>query len=194
MAVVTEITVIAATPSPASPGQTVNAKVGVKNLGLAPAGYNYIALTGTFDSTGLSFTPDYQYADAQATVEFNASFTMPSMKTRVTVYSWYWDFSTNTWIADDAKYIDIETSEIAVGWVLVDKVRAQLSHIAGEVVVGWVLVDKVSISLKHSGVPLPPTPEEGKVNWGLVAGIGAGVVGVIAIGAALSKKEGAKKP
>ena len=113
MAIVAEITEIIATPSPASPGQVVNVRAKAKNLGLAPGGYNYIALTGVVDSAALPFTPDYQYADAQAVVEFDASFTMPAKKTRVTVYSWYWDFGINTWVFDDQKYIDIEVAELA---------------------------------------------------------------------------------
>jgi hypothetical protein len=197
MASVAEIIAIEATPSPAPLGQPVTVRVSVKNLGLAPAGYNYIALTGAFDSTELSFIPDYQYADAQATVDFTASFTMPAEKVRVTVYSWYWDFNRNTWASDDQRFTDVEASTFAgwlqvaaaslsvsrvvayAGWLQVAVTNFSIMRAAAPVIAGWVNVAMRSLKVNRPAVPVPR--KETAFPWGWVALGGAGLVALVAL-------------
>lgn len=104
MPVVADIVKITA-PSSAEAGKQVIIDVSVKNLGLAPAGYNDIAITGVFDSTSLSWQFDYLNVAPQETVIFRGWFTMPSKKVTVKAYSWYWDGS--KWVLDDSVSIDI---------------------------------------------------------------------------------------
>ena len=79
-------------PASASAGETVLVDVKVKNLGLAPGGYNYIVINGVleYDSTQLPFESDYRYVAPQETIVFRVSFTMPSRSVKMTVWSWYW--------------------------------------------------------------------------------------------------------
>lgn len=83
-------------PAEAAPGDLVSIRVDVKNL----ASYGiYIAVTGVFDSTTLSFSPGYAGVDPGATYSFTASFTMPANAVTITVYSFYWTGS--EWYQDD---------------------------------------------------------------------------------------------
>jgi hypothetical protein len=91
-------------PGQAAAGGLVNVEVRVKNL----ATYGiYIAVTGVFDSTQITFTPGYSSVNAGATYSFYGSFTMPSKKVTITAYSWYWTGS--EWYQDDkmTKTVDL---------------------------------------------------------------------------------------
>jgi hypothetical protein len=97
-------------PSSANIGDTVIVDVSVKNLGLAPGGYNYAAVTGVFDSSSLSWQFDYLYVAPQETVVFRGWFTMPSKTVTVTVSSWYWDGS--QWVKDEEQSVSIALTEL----------------------------------------------------------------------------------
>ena len=106
MALVAKIVEVAA-PASASAGETVLVDVKVKNLGLAPGGYNYIIITGLleYDSTQIPFESDYRNVAPQETTVFQVSFTMPSRSVKMTVWIWYWDGS--KWVDDDIAYANI---------------------------------------------------------------------------------------
>lgn len=94
------VTVMA--PQSALAGELVNIVVRVKNIG----GYGfYAAVSGIYDTTEFYFSPDYQGIAPGETLYFSGSFTMPSKKVRVTVYSFFWTGS--EWYKDDEDYIDI---------------------------------------------------------------------------------------
>lgn len=99
-------------PSSAQAGQSVSIEARVKNIG----GYSfYIAATGVYNSSGISFSPTSAYVNAGATQSFYGSFTMPSKKVRVKVISWYWTGS--EWYQDDEAYIDIDLAEVFKGTI-----------------------------------------------------------------------------
>ena len=106
MALVAKIVEVVA-PASASAGETVLVDVKVKNLGLAPGGYNYIIITGLleYDSTQIPFESDYRNVAPQETTVFQVSFTMPSRSVKMTVWIWYWDGS--KWVDDDIAYANI---------------------------------------------------------------------------------------
>jgi len=109
MAQIAEIVKVEAPASAAAGGQVI-VDVHVKNLALAPGGYNDIAVSGVYDSTQLPFQFDYLNVAPQETVVFRGWFTMSSKKVRVWVWSWYWDGS--KWVQDDEKYVDISLTEL----------------------------------------------------------------------------------
>lgn len=110
MALVADIVKVEA-PSEAAAGDTVIVDVHVKNLGLVPGGYDYIAVTGIFDSSEPSWQFDYLYAAPQETVVFRGWFTMPSKNVRVQVWSFYWDGS--RWVEDDPAQVDVNLAGAA---------------------------------------------------------------------------------
>jgi len=165
----TEIISLSA-PSAAAAGSQVSVVVKVKNL----ATYGiYIAVTGVFDSTEISFTPDYASVDAGATYSFNGSFTMPSKKVTVTVYSFYWIGT--EWHQDDQKSVSIDIQAVWVtvasttlavdvetevaAWVTV--VTATLSVAVEAEVAVWVTVTTATLAVDVEVV----TPE----GWVIVA-------------------------
>jgi len=89
-------------PSSAPVGETVIVDVSVKNISGVD---RYIAVTGVYDSTSLTWQFDYLLVSPGQTVVMRGWFTMPSKKVRVTVSSWYWDGS--KWVSDDTGYVDI---------------------------------------------------------------------------------------
>ena len=117
MALVADIVKVEA-PSEAAAGDTVIVDVHVKNLGLAPGGYNYIAVTGVVDSVNLSWQFDYLYLAPQETVVFRGWFTMPAKDVTVTVWSWYWDG--NKWqvegTGDDSAVVNIGLTELVAAF------------------------------------------------------------------------------
>ena len=114
MALVADIVEVEAPPAAAA-GGTVIVDVHVKNLGLAPGSYNYIAVTGMDDSVNLSWQFDYLYLAPQETVVFRGWFTMPPGNVTITVRSWYWDGS--KWqvegAGDDSAVVNIALTEMA---------------------------------------------------------------------------------
>ena len=112
MALVAKIVEVVA-PASASAGETVLVDVKVKNLGLAPGGYNYIIITGLleYDSTQIPFESDYRNVAPQETTVFQVSFTMPSKPVKLTVWSWYW--TGTAWAEDDRAEVNIGLAEEA---------------------------------------------------------------------------------
>lgn len=110
MAMVAEIVEVIA-PANANAGDAVLVDVRVKNQGQSPGGYSYIAVTGVYDSTPLSWQFDYLEVAPQETVVFRGWFTMPSQKVKVTLSSWYWNG--NQWVADDSRQFDIDLAGVA---------------------------------------------------------------------------------
>ncbi|GAI95130.1 unnamed protein product, partial [marine sediment metagenome] len=92
--------------SEAAAGDLVTVEVKVKNL---HTGYNYISVTGQFDDTALSFSPEYEYVIPWGECSFTGFFNMPNKDVRVHIWSWYWDGS--QWqivgVGDDYSYADI---------------------------------------------------------------------------------------
>jgi len=111
MALVAQIVKVEA-PSSANIGNTVIVDVSVKNISQSD---QYIAMTGAFDSSSLSWQFDYLLVSPGQTVIMRGWFTMPSKKVRVTVWSWYWDGS--QWQVkdkgDDTASVDIALAELA---------------------------------------------------------------------------------
>ena len=101
MPVAADITKIVA-PSSAPAGETVIVDVSVKNISSTD---KYIAVTGVFDSTNLSWQFDYLLVSPGQTIVMRGWFTMPSKNVRVTAGGWYWDGS--KWVQDDTVYVDI---------------------------------------------------------------------------------------
>ena len=97
----TEIVDIIA-PSAAAFGDLVNVEVRVKNIGDFAF---YIAVTGRYDETVLTFSPDYAAVDVGAIQSFTTSFTMPNKGVRVHAWSFYW--TGEEWYQDDYDYVDI---------------------------------------------------------------------------------------
>ena len=89
-------------PSSSPAGDQVTVDVSVKNISGSD---QYVAVTGAFDSTTISFQFDYLLLSPGQTVIFRGVFTMPSMNVRVTAWSWFWDGS--TWVYDDQMTKDI---------------------------------------------------------------------------------------
>lgn len=89
-------------PSSAPAGETVIVDVSVKNIGTTDY---YIAVTGVYDSTLLSWQFDYLLVSPGQTIIMRGNFTMPSKNVRITVWSWSWDGS--KWVQDDTGYVDI---------------------------------------------------------------------------------------
>jgi len=89
-------------PSSAPAGETVIVDASVKNISSSD---KYLAVTGVYDSTLLTWQFDYLLVSPGQTVVMRGWFTMPSKKVRVTVSSWYWDGS--KWVLDDTVYVDI---------------------------------------------------------------------------------------
>jgi hypothetical protein len=102
-------------PSSAEAYENVLVDVSVKNL---DTNYRYIAVTGTFDSSGITFTFDYLLLEPGQTVIFRGVFTMPSKSVRVSVNSYYWDGS--QWIYEDSAYKDVSL-ELNLAGKIVDK-------------------------------------------------------------------------
>lgn len=101
-------------PVSANTGDTIIVDVHVKNLGLAPGGYNYILVGGVYDSTSLNWQfpmeppsqfSDYLYVAPQETVIFKGNFIMPPLGVTVKVDSWYWDGS--KWVKDEEQSVNI---------------------------------------------------------------------------------------
>ena len=110
MAVVAQIVNVTA-PASAPAGSTVIVDVHVKNLGYAPGGYNYIAVTGAFDSSSPAWQFDYLQLAPQETAVFRGWFTMPSQNVKLTVWSFYWDGT--QWVHDDTASVDIALTGLA---------------------------------------------------------------------------------
>ena len=89
-------------PSSASAGEQVIVDVSVKNISGSD---QYLAVTGTYDSTSIPFQFDYLLVSPQQTVIFRGSLTMPSKNVKVTAWSWYWDGS--KWVQEDQMTKDI---------------------------------------------------------------------------------------
>ena len=102
----TEIVDIIA-PSQAAFGDLVNVEVKVKNIGDFAF---YVAVTGRYDETVLTFSPDYAAVDAGAIQSFTTSFTMPDKGARVHAWSFYW--TGEEWYQDDYDYVDIALEAI----------------------------------------------------------------------------------
>lgn len=97
----TDIVSISA-PNEAWAGDKVEVKVSVKNL----ATYSiWIAVTGKYDDSVFSFTPEYANVGAGQTNTFTGSFTMPDKGVRVYAWSFYW--TGTAWYQDDEQYVDI---------------------------------------------------------------------------------------
>ena len=92
-------------PSSASAGDQVIVDVSVKNISGSD---QYIAVTGVYDSTSLTWQFDYLLVSPGQTVVFRGWFTMPVANVRVTAWSWYWDGS--QWVQDDQMTKDIALS------------------------------------------------------------------------------------
>lgn len=107
MAVIADIVEVIA-PASANAVDAVLVDVKVRNRGTV---YSYIAVTGVYDSTPLSWQFDYLEVAPQETVIFRGWFTMPSGKVKVVVSSWYWNG--NQWIADDSRQLDIDLAGTA---------------------------------------------------------------------------------
>ena len=114
MALYADIVKVAA-PGKAVAGDTVIVDVSVKNTGSID---RYIAVTGAYDSSALSFQFDYLLVAPGQTVIMRGWFTMPSTKVRVTVWSWYWDGS--EWQikdkGDDTAFVDIALAELVAAF------------------------------------------------------------------------------
>jgi hypothetical protein len=95
-------------PSSAPVGETVIVDVSVKNISGVD---RYIAVTGVFDSTNLTWQFDYLLVSPGQTVVMRGWFTMPSKSVRVTAWGWYWDGS--KWVQDDTGYVDIALTVLA---------------------------------------------------------------------------------
>ncbi len=99
---VTDIVKIDA-PASAAPGDTIVVYVWVKNLS---ADEKYIAVTGVYDSSPLSWLNDYLSVPPGETAVFRSyGFAMPNKKIRVTAYSFWWDGA--QWVYDDTAFVDI---------------------------------------------------------------------------------------
>lgn len=92
-------------PVVAVSGEAVIVDVHVKNLGLAPGGYNDIAVTGRYDSSILSWQFSYLNIAPQETVIFRGNFIMPLQSVTVIVWSHYWDGS--KWVLDDSDSVNV---------------------------------------------------------------------------------------
>ena len=96
--------------SEAAAGDLVAVIVYVKNL---YNNYNYICVSGKFDDTSLSFSPEDEYVVPWGECSFRAFFDMPNKDVRVHIWSWYWDGS--QWqivgAGDDYSYADIALKE-----------------------------------------------------------------------------------
>ncbi len=90
-------------PASAAPGDTVVIYVWVKNL---DASANYIAVTGVYDSSPISFLDEYYSVPPGETAVWRSyGFAMPNKNIRITVYSYHWDGS--QWVYDDTAYVDV---------------------------------------------------------------------------------------
>ena len=107
MAVAADIVKVEA-PSSAASGATVIVDVSVKNIASTN---KYLAATGVYDSSSLSWQFDYLIVLPQETVVFRGYFYMPSKKVTVTVNSWYWDGS--KWVLDEEQSLSIALTELA---------------------------------------------------------------------------------
>jgi hypothetical protein len=79
----------------ASPGEAVVVSVRLKNLGGQGL---YIAASGAWDSSQLSFTPSEAWAEYLQTIYFLSGFTMPNKDVKVTAYGWWLNGS--QWVSD----------------------------------------------------------------------------------------------
>lgn len=142
----TEIVSISA-PSSAASGSQVTIGVQVKNL----ASYGiYLALTGVFDSTTLSLTPDYAGVNARATSSFSGSFTMPSKNVTVTIYSFYW--TGTQWYLDDQKSVSISFQAAPpTGWNKVGEASLSISPTTAPPT-GWTKLGEASLVITPSAV------------------------------------------
>jgi len=113
-------------PSEASPGETVNVQVKVKNLFTT---YIYIATTGKYDNSIFYLSPESISVGAGATYTFSGSFTMPGKSVRVYIWSWYW--TGTEWYQDDYSYKDID---VIVTW---QKLATKAITITPEAVEAW---------------------------------------------------------
>lgn len=95
MPVVADITKIEA-PASATKGEQVIVDVSIKNLSSVD---KYLAVTGVFDSTNITFQFDYLLVSPGQTVVMRGWFTMPSKNVEVTAWGWYW--TGTEWILDD---------------------------------------------------------------------------------------------
>ena len=85
-------------PASAQPDTQVIVSVKVKNTGTRGG---YIAAT----SEVVTFSPEYQWAEAGQSASFRGYFVMPKTKLTVYIYSWWWDGS--KWILGESKSITI---------------------------------------------------------------------------------------
>jgi len=95
-------------PDKAIVGDTVQVIVRVKNLYTEAI---YIAVTGRYNETNLSFSPPNAAVSAGQTYDFTTFFTMPQKDIRVHLWSWYW---AREWYQDDYTYKDIIAEAVPV--------------------------------------------------------------------------------
>ena len=106
MGTYTQITEIVA-PSSAVAGSSVSIVAKIKNLGTYAF---YICASGKYDDTIFYLYPEYASVNAGATYSFSGSFTMPTKKVRVYVWSYFWTGS--AWYLDDTAYVDIDLAAL----------------------------------------------------------------------------------
>lgn len=91
-------------PLNAVAGELINVAALLENINST---YHYLMATGQFDSTVITFSPEYLLAAPAEQVVFMGSFTMPNKSVRITVWGWYYDYINSVWVKEESKYIDI---------------------------------------------------------------------------------------
>jgi hypothetical protein len=79
----------------AVPGEAVVVSVRLKNLGGQGL---YLAASGVWDSSQLTFSPSSAWAEYLQTIYFLSGFTMPSKDVKVIAYGWWLNGS--QWVSD----------------------------------------------------------------------------------------------